>query len=124
MIGSLLYVTASWPHVMQAIGQVARIQAAPKESHIIFIKWILLYLKGTIEYGLWYPKGNNINIQAFTDADWEGCIDDCKSNHEAFVLHHFLVILPIIIRWTQIHHVRPILPIAFTMWNNLVKHLY
>ena len=31
MIGSLLYVTTSRPDVMQAVGQVARFQAAPKE---------------------------------------------------------------------------------------------
>ena len=68
MIGSLLYVTASRPDVMQAVGQVARFQAAPKESHIIAVKIILRYLKGTKEYGLWYPKGNNLIIQAFTDA--------------------------------------------------------
>ena len=30
MIGSLLYVTASQPDVMQAVGQVAIFQAAPK----------------------------------------------------------------------------------------------
>ena len=69
MIGSLLYVTASQPDVMQVVGQVARFQAAPKESHIIVVKRILRYLKGTEEYGLWYPKGNNLIIQAFTDAD-------------------------------------------------------
>ena len=63
MIGSLLYVTASWPDVMQAAGQVARFQAAPKESHIISVKRILWYLKGTKEYVLWYPKGNNLIIQ-------------------------------------------------------------
>ena len=34
MIGSLLYVTTSRPDVMQAVGQVARFQAAPKESHV------------------------------------------------------------------------------------------
>ena len=41
MIGSLLYVTASAPDIMQAIGQVATFQAAPKESHIIVVKIIL-----------------------------------------------------------------------------------
>ena len=64
MVGSLLYVTTSRPDVMQAVGQVARFQEAPKESHIISIKIILRYLKGTTEYGLWYPKGNNLIIQA------------------------------------------------------------
>ena len=83
MIGSLIYVTTSRPDVMQAVGQVARFQAATKESHIIAVKRILIYLKGTEEYVLWYPKGNNLIIQAFTDADWAGSIDDCKSTSGA-----------------------------------------
>ena len=83
MIGSLLYVTTSLPDVMKTVGQVARFQAAPKESHIIVVKRILRYLKGTTEYGLWYPKGNNLIIQAFTDADWAGSIDDRNSTNGA-----------------------------------------
>ena len=47
MIGSFIYVTSSWLDVMQAVGQVARFQAAPKQSHIIAVKIILRYLKGT-----------------------------------------------------------------------------
>jgi hypothetical protein len=47
MIGSLLYVTASRPDVMQVVGQVARFQAAPKESHVLAVKRIFRYLKGT-----------------------------------------------------------------------------
>jgi hypothetical protein len=38
MIGSLLYVTASRPDVMQAVRQVAQFQAAPKESHVLVSK--------------------------------------------------------------------------------------
>ena len=68
---------------MQAVGQVARFQAAPKESHIIAIKRILRYLKGTTEYGLWYPKGNNLNIHSFTDEDWVRSVDDRESTREA-----------------------------------------
>jgi hypothetical protein len=46
MIGSLLSVTTSRLVVMQAIGQVARFQVAPKESHVLAVKWIFRYLKG------------------------------------------------------------------------------
>ena len=28
------------------------------------------------KYGLWYPKGNNIIIHDFTDADWARSSDD------------------------------------------------
>ena len=41
MIGSILYVIASRPDIMQAVGQVERFQVAPKESHIVAIKIIL-----------------------------------------------------------------------------------
>ena len=68
---------------MQAVGQVARFQAAPKESHIIAIKRILRYLNGTTEYVLWYPKGNNLIIHSFTDADWARSVDYRESTREA-----------------------------------------
>ena len=75
--------------------QVEIFQETPKESHIIVIKRILRYLKGIEEYGLWYPKGNNLIIQAFTDADWAGSIDDRKGTREAFeYLRQKLGILP------------------------------
>jgi hypothetical protein len=76
MIGSLLYVIASRPDVMQAIGQVARFQATPKESHVLAVKRIFKYIKATKEFGLWYPKGRDLSHIAYTDADWVGCIDD------------------------------------------------
>jgi hypothetical protein len=47
MIGSLLYVTTSRLDVMQAVGQVAQFQEAPKESHVLALKRIFRYLKGT-----------------------------------------------------------------------------
>jgi hypothetical protein len=47
MIGNLLYVKASRPDVMQAVGKVARFQEAPKESHVLAVKRIFRYLKGT-----------------------------------------------------------------------------
>jgi hypothetical protein len=92
MIGSLLYVTASKPDVMQAVGQVARFQEAPKESHVLAVKRIFRYLKGTEEFGLWYPKGKDLSLIAYTDADWAGCIDDRRSTSgPAFYLGECLV---------------------------------
>jgi hypothetical protein len=57
MIGILLYVTTSRPDLMQAVGKVARFQASPKESHVLAVKRIFIYLKGIEYFGLWYPKG-------------------------------------------------------------------
>ena len=83
MIGSLLYVIASRLDVMHAVGLVARFQANPKETHVLAIKRIFRYLKGTTEFGIWYPKGNELTLVAYTDVDWAGSIDDRKSTSGA-----------------------------------------
>jgi hypothetical protein len=83
MIGSLLYVTASRPNVMQAVGQVAIFQATPKETHVMAVKRIFRYLKGTTEFGLWYPKGNEMTMVAYIDVDWARSIDDRRSTSGA-----------------------------------------
>ena len=76
MIDSLLYVTTTR---LDAMNQVARFQSSRKASHLLGVKRILRYLKGTIDYGLWYPKGNNLDLYTFIDANWAGCVDDRKS---------------------------------------------
>ena len=64
---------------MQDVGMVSKFQSTPKETHVVAIKRILRYLKGIVDYGLWYPKGNKFTLKAFTDADWAGSIDDRKN---------------------------------------------
>ena len=78
MIGSLLYVTTR-PYIMQVVGLVARFQSTPKETHVVVVKRILRYLKGIMDYGLWYPKRNNFTLRAFIDVDWVGSIDERKT---------------------------------------------
>ena len=68
---------------MYVVGLVARFQANPKEAHILAIKRIFRYLKGTIEFGLWYTKRNELTLLSYTDADWAGNIDDRKSTSGA-----------------------------------------
>ena len=49
---SLLYLTASRPDIMLAVGLVARYQAEPKQNHRLVVKRILRYLQGTAQYRL------------------------------------------------------------------------
>ena len=79
MIGSLLYLTASRPGIMFSVCMCARFQAQPKESHLTAVKRILKYLKGTINVGLWYPKGTDISLTGYSDSDFAGCKLDRKS---------------------------------------------
>lgn len=79
MIGSLLYLTATRPDILQAVCMVARFQASPTEEHLTAVKRIFRYLKGTLELGIWYPKGKSFTLIQYYDADWAGCVHDGKS---------------------------------------------
>ncbi|GJV46307.1 retrovirus-related pol polyprotein from transposon TNT 1-94 [Tanacetum coccineum] len=79
MIGTLLYLTASRPDLQFAICMCARYQARPTEKHLNAIKRIFRYLKGTVHWGLWYPKDSLIALTAFADADHAGCQDTRRS---------------------------------------------
>jgi hypothetical protein len=71
---------------------VARFQAAPKESQVLAVKRIFIYLKGTKEFELWYPKGKYLSLITYTDSDWAGCIDERRSTSGAmFYLGECLV---------------------------------
>ncbi|XP_050914986.1 secreted RxLR effector protein 161-like [Lathyrus oleraceus] len=79
MIGSLLYLKASRPDIMFSVCLCARFQANPKESHLIIVKRIMKYLKGTTNVGLWYPKGSIYNLVGHSDIDYVGSKTDRKS---------------------------------------------
>nr|GFB47953.1 uncharacterized mitochondrial protein AtMg00810-like [Tanacetum cinerariifolium] len=79
MIGSLMYVTSSRPHIMFATCMCARYQVNPNKHHVSVVKMIFRYLKGTINLGFWYPKDSGFDLTAYSDADHAGCHLDRKS---------------------------------------------
>ena len=92
MLGSLLYITASRPNIMHDVGMVGRFQFAPKQSHLVTVKRIFKYLKGTMTYGLQYPRNQNFQLIAYSDADWANCLGERKSTSGgAFFLGDSLV---------------------------------
>jgi hypothetical protein len=78
MIGNILYITTSRPNIMRVVGMVGRYQSAPKQSHLTIVKRIFKYLKGTMTYGLWYPRNQNFQLTTYLDADSENCLDEGK----------------------------------------------
>jgi hypothetical protein len=92
MIGSLLYITTSHPNIIQVVGMVGHYQYAPKQSHLVVVARIFKYLKGEMNYGLWYPRNQNFQLTAYLDVDWENCVNKRKStNGGAFFLGDSLV---------------------------------
>jgi hypothetical protein len=56
------------------------------------VKRIFKYLKGTLDFGLWYSRSKDFTLTTYTDADWEGSIYDKKSTSGgALFLGNYLV---------------------------------
>ncbi|GKB15824.1 retrovirus-related pol polyprotein from transposon TNT 1-94 [Tanacetum coccineum] len=70
MIGSLVYLTATRPDIQFLTCLCARYQASPKESHLIVVKRILKYLKGTPSLGLWYLKCSGFDLKVYSNSDY------------------------------------------------------
>ncbi|XP_023756186.1 uncharacterized mitochondrial protein AtMg00810-like [Lactuca sativa] len=79
MIGLLMYISASRLDIMFAVCQCACYEANPKLSHLIVVKRIFWYLKGSPNLGLWYLKNSEFHLNAFVDRNYGGCELDRKS---------------------------------------------
>nr|GEV95933.1 uncharacterized mitochondrial protein AtMg00810-like [Tanacetum cinerariifolium] len=53
--------------------------ASPTKNHLEALKRVFLYLIGTINWGLWYPKDTAMALAAYADADHAGCQDTRRS---------------------------------------------
>ncbi|KAM2718779.1 hypothetical protein EV1_030652 [Malus domestica] len=61
------------------VGLVNRYMENPTTAHLKTTKRILRYLKGTINFGLFYSSSSNYKLVGYSDSDWVGDSDDRKS---------------------------------------------
>lgn len=81
IIGSLRYLVNTRPDIAYSVGVVSRYMEAPGKEHWAAVKHILIYLKGTIEFGCKYERGTDLKpfLLGFSDNDFAGDVEDGKS---------------------------------------------
>ncbi|XP_040864966.1 secreted RxLR effector protein 161-like [Glycine max] len=82
IVGSLMYLCNTRLDIAYSVGIISRFMKAPKISHMMAAKRILRYVKGTTDYGVLLPFGqneSNQNLLGYTDSDWRKDKDDRKS---------------------------------------------
>lgn len=79
LVGSLIYLTLTRPDISYAVGVMSRYMQSPKKCHLDSARRILRYVKGTIDYGLLYKRGENCNLVGYCDADYAGDHDTRRS---------------------------------------------
>jgi len=79
LVGSLMYLTTTRPDMMFITCLISRYMAKPMDIHLQAAKRALRYLKGTINYGIYYKTAGDGKLLGFTDSDYVGDIKDRKS---------------------------------------------
>ena len=79
LVGSLHYLTFTRPDIAYVVNSVCQFMKSPTDVHLCSIKRIIRYLQGTAEYGLTYSSDTNVNLTAFSDADWAADLNTRRS---------------------------------------------
>ena len=78
-IGSLMYLMNTRPDICFAVNTLRQPLTDLRHVHLIASKHILMYLKGTTDYGLKYEANQKINLEGYVDSNWVGSAIDRKS---------------------------------------------
>jgi len=75
-LGLLMWLqVATHPDLTYAVNILFRFSHNPGRSHWNALKHILIYVKGTIDYGITYRGGGTLNPIGYMDSDYAGCKD-------------------------------------------------
>ena len=72
LIGCLLYLTPTRPHLYYAISVASRYMDQPQDIHWRAYKRILNFVQGIRTHGIFYKEKYYLELVGFTDSDWEG----------------------------------------------------
>ena len=79
-MGGLRYLTHTRPDLVFAVGVVSRFMERPTMAHLQAVKGILRYIKGTLDHGLVYTRGEKkINVAGYLDSDHAKDLDNRRS---------------------------------------------
>ena len=84
MIGSLMYLTNTRLDICFAMNTLSQFPIDLRHVQFIVAKHILMYLKGTIDYGLKYEVNEKIDLEGYVESDWARSAIDRKSTSECF----------------------------------------
>jgi hypothetical protein len=79
IVGALQYLTLTRPDIAFLVNKVCQYLHAPTTDHLIAVKRILRYVQGTMNLDVKIRKDSSLRVNAFSDADWAGCLDDRRS---------------------------------------------
>nr|GEY86210.1 ribonuclease H-like domain-containing protein [Tanacetum cinerariifolium] len=85
LVGSLQYLTFTSHDISYAVQQICLYMHDPWEPHFSALKWILRYVRGTLDYELQLFSSSTTSLVAYLDTNWVGCPNTRRSTSSYFV---------------------------------------
>ncbi|XP_020211586.1 uncharacterized protein LOC109796312 [Cajanus cajan] len=79
LIGRLIYLTNTRHDIAHAVHHLSQFVSQPTSSHQQAVFRILRYLKQAPGQGIFLAADSSLQLKAFSDSDWAGCIDTRRS---------------------------------------------
>ena len=71
-----MYLTNTRPDICFVVNNLSQYLVQPRWVHLIVAKHVMRYLKGTIDFGLYYDGNHDYRLYGYTDANWVGSVSD------------------------------------------------
>ncbi|KAL9815865.1 putative RNA-directed DNA polymerase [Arabidopsis thaliana] len=79
-VGSIMYsMIGSRPDLAHPVGVISRFMSKPLMNHWLGVKWVLRYIKGSIDSRLQYKKEGDFVVTGYCDSDHSGDRDRSRS---------------------------------------------
>ena len=74
LVESLLYLMAPMSYLMFAASMLSRYMNSPCKAHFGIAKRVVRYLKGTLDFGIWFKSIGDLKLIGYADSDWASCV--------------------------------------------------
>jgi hypothetical protein len=71
-----MYLMNTKPDIYFAVNTLSQFMVEPRHVHLVAVKHVMRYLKGTLDCGLSYNGDHDFKLSGYIDSDWDGSVSN------------------------------------------------